>query len=419
MKGLTRPYLWTIITFLFVLFLTIPALGQDESVAVESPQIPNSWLPALDRVPEIDRAEVVDSFGLAGANIDPLLNVLLEIPDQWLSGAIYLIKNMPVEDLTVVTEEMLTENLRLAYEVRVNYPWAANVSESDFFEYVLPMRVSQEPLENWRPFFYELLKDQVEGLQTLEEVTQVVRQVTGSLVGFKQTQNRDQGPFESIASGYGRCEEIMIVLIDGCRAVGVPARQAWTPYWTYQDNNHAWTEVLGDDGNWWDAESARDVPAPGNTWVTQGCERTAFVFSIPFGLPDPSDPDIYRYEDTPGSRYAILNSIPYYRDSTELMINVIGIDGTPMPDTDVYFSIWNYGALRPVAKSTTDENGMLTIKVGPGGYVISAGNQESGACEAIQIPQQDVYEMTLRLGMGAEFPPGTFWLRYPWPEEVQ
>ena len=142
----------------------------------------------------------------------------------------------------------------------------------------------------------------------------------------------------------------MIVFIDGCRAVGVPARQAYTPYWTYQDNNHAWTEVLGDDGNWWDAESARDVPAPGNTWVTQGCERTAFVFSIPFGLPDPSDPDIYRYVDTPGSRYAILNSIPYYRDATELKINVIGIDGTPMPDTDVYFSIWNYGALRPVAK---------------------------------------------------------------------
>ena len=419
MRGKIRPYFWTLL-FLCVLLLTIPAFSQDTGdTASEQSEVPDSWNEALARVADTDRDEVIDSLGLSGENVGSILNVLLQIPDRWLPGATYLVKNMPVEDLTVVTEEMLTDNLRIAYEVRANYPWAAGVSEDNFLQYVLPMRVSQEPLENWRPYFYDLLKDSVEGLQTLAEVTQVVRQVTGSLVGFRQTQRRDQGPFESIASGYGRCEEIMIVFIDGCRSVGVPARQAWTPYWTYQDNNHAWTEVLGDDGNWWDAESGRDVPAPGNTWVTQGCQRTAFVFSVPFGLPDPDDPNIYRYEDTPGSRYAILNSIPSYRDSTELRINVIDIDGTPMPDTDVYFSIWNFGALRPVAKSTTDENGLLTIKVGPGGYFISAGNQESGACEAIQIPEQEVYEMTLRLGMGAEFPPDTFWLRFPRPGEDQ
>lgn len=420
MRGLRRYFPWIFLAVLFLLLISTQVSGQDEITGeTDAPDIPDSWTAALERVPDEDRDLVLSSVELSGENVRAIVNVLLQVPDNWLTGAIFLIKNMPVEDLTVVTEDMLINNLRIAYHVRAAYPWAANVSEDDFLHYVLPMRVSQEPLGNWRPYFYEQLHEHVEGLETLYEAERAVIGVAGGWVGFRQTQRRDQGPFESLASGFGRCEEIMIVQIDAYRAMGIPARQAWTPYWTYQDNNHAWTEILRDDGNWWDAGSGMDVDPPGSTWVTQGCKRTAFVFSVPFGLPDPDNPDIYRYVEDPGSRYAILNSISVYRDATELKINVIDISGNPMPETNVYFSIWNYGALRPVARSVTDENGLLTIDVGPGGYVISAGNQESGTCVAIQIPEQDTYEMTLRLGLGAELPPDTFWLRFPWPEEDQ
>jgi len=368
---------------------------------------PAEWEPALERIPIGDRDLVIDSLRLSGTNIDTHLNVLLSCPDSWLPGAIFLIGNMPVEDLTVVTEEFFMDNLRIAYETRARYEWAGAISESDFLHYVLPMRVSQEPLENWRPWFSEQLGPRLETVTTHEEAVAAAFEWSGSLAGFQQTQRRDQGPFETIASGFGRCEELMILYIDALRAAGIPARQTWAPYWAMMDNNHAWTEFMGSDGTWQNREG----------WIGGPTSRTNIILSVPFGLPETDSTEIYRIQDTPGARYAIINSIGSYRDATELTINVVDMNGNPMPETDVYISIFNFGALRPIAHGETDENGQWVLEIGAGGCFISAGNITSGACSAFQIPEVEEYEVTMTIGLGAELPPDSFWLRFPRPGE--
>ncbi len=396
----------SILVFLLTPFIVF-AQDVQPGIAEEIPTVTDSWAGALERVPEADKDLVTSALTLAGSNAGPLENVLLSCPADWLPGAIFLIKNMPVEDLTVVTEEMFMDNLRVAYEVRATYPWAAQVSESDFFHYVLPMRVSQEPLENWRPWFYEQLQPHLEGVTSHDDAVTAAFQWGGSLAGFRQTQRRDQGPFETIASGFGRCEELMILYIDAIRAIGIPARQTWAPYWAMMDNNHAWTEFMGADGTWQHREG----------WIGGPTSRTNIILSVPFGLPDIENTDIYRIQNTPGASYAIINSISSYRQSTELTIKVVDISGAPMPETNVYVSIFNFGALRPIARGETGEDGSWVMTIGPGGCFISAGNEMSGACTAVQIPEVDEYEITLTVGMGAELPPESFWLRFPHPEE--
>jgi hypothetical protein len=409
------------LVLLFVIMFYLPATASYAQEATEDETtnvtIPDAWAPAMERVPESDRDAVAQALELAGTNATVLVNVLVQCPEQWMPGALFLIVNSPVEDLTVVTEELFLNNLRYSYEAYMTFPWAKTVAFEDFLEYVLPMRVSQEPLEDWRGFFYDDLKPRVENLATLEEAAIEANRWASERVRFVQTQRRDQGPFETLTSGYGRCEEMMIVYIDACRAIGVPARQAWTPYWPFMDNNHAWTEVLGDDGNWHYTESCSVIQSLDSTWFSDPTKRASLIFSVPFGFPDPETSDIYRMNEVPGSIYAVINSVSYYRDTTRLKIDVVDISGNPMPETNVYLSVFNFGALRPIARGVTDENGHWEITVGPGGFFISAGNEASGACMSIQIEQMDELALTLHLGLGAEIPPETMWLRYPYPAE--
>jgi hypothetical protein len=400
------------------LFLTTGILRAQDEVAQENTSGDTSSLDmALGRVPEADRNNISDALSIAGDNSTALINAIVSCPDSWLPGAIFLVENMPMEDLAVVTEDGLIENIRMAYQVRADFPWTARLTESDFLHYVLPMRVSQEPLENWRGYFLEQLRPRIENLATLDDVALEVNRWCGERVGFKPTQRRDQGPFETLASGYGRCEEMMIVYIDACRAVGVPARQAWTPYWGFTDNNHAWAEVMGEDGKWHYVGACEPSDRLDDAWFNESVRRANLVFSVPFGLPDSGETDIYRIQEEPGARYSILNSIEFYRPSTELRISVFDLSGNPLPETSVYLYVFNFGALRPIAKGETDENGFWSMTVGPGGYFISAGDENSGVCEPLQVEGTDPIEITLTVGLGAELPPGDFWLRYP-DEEV-
>ena len=57
----------------------------------------------------------------------------------------------------------------------------------------------------------------------------------------------DQCSKESIAQGMATCTGLSIMLVEACRAVGVPARLAGIASWPGRGGNHTWVEVW-DDG---------------------------------------------------------------------------------------------------------------------------------------------------------------------------
>jgi transglutaminase-like putative cysteine protease len=66
----------------------------------------------------------------------------------------------------------------------------------------------------------------------------------------------DQSPYESTAAGYASCTGLSVLLVDACRAVGVPARIAGTAQWTGEPGNHTWVEVW--DNGWHFIGAAED-----------------------------------------------------------------------------------------------------------------------------------------------------------------
>jgi len=58
----------------------------------------------------------------------------------------------------------------------------------------------------------------------------------------------NQSPKESIEQSKATCTGLSIILVDACRAVGIPARIVGVPQWANKEGNHTWVEIW--DGEW-------------------------------------------------------------------------------------------------------------------------------------------------------------------------
>ena len=158
---------------------------------------------------------------------------------------------MPANDRAGLSRDFLMENLSLAMEARTNFPWAASVPERMYFNDVLPYASLDEPRDPWRADFYPMASNIVRDCKTAAEAAQALnRELFDQIkVHYNVARKRNnQSPKESIEQGKATCTGLSIILVDACRAVGVPARIAGVPEWAQKEGNHTWVEIW--DGDW-------------------------------------------------------------------------------------------------------------------------------------------------------------------------
>src|SRR4029077_17611360 len=103
----------------------------------------------------------------------------------------------------------------------------------------------------WRKEFYEKYRPLVKQARTPGEAAVLLNQKVFPLIKVRYSTKRPkavQSPAESARAGLASCNGLSIILIDACRAVGVPARFVGT-LWADNSGNHSWTEVW-DGGGW-------------------------------------------------------------------------------------------------------------------------------------------------------------------------
>lgn len=206
-------------------------------------------------------------FGLAGlavaAPVDDFVRTAKAKHGAAGEGAArFLVEHMPARDRVSLPAEFLTANLDLALRARAEFPWAAAVPEDIFRNDVLPYAVFDEPRDEWRTDFYEKSRVIVRDAKTASEAAQLLNRQIFNLVKVHYNTGRkrpNQSPKESIALGKATCTGLSIILVDACRAVGIPARAVGTPLWTNERGNHTWVEIW--DGDWHFAGADEPDPA--------------------------------------------------------------------------------------------------------------------------------------------------------------
>ncbi len=168
-------------------------------------------------------------------------------------------------------------NLEWAKEARATVPWTM---PDDIFEnYVVPATSVEEAKDNWRPLFREKFLPLVANCKTPVSAAETLNREMWDMLGVHYSPYRDkpdQSPFHSMRIGKASCTGLSILLVNACRAVGVPARFVGCR-WKNKPGNHSWVEIW-ENGEWFHL-GAGDCERVNDAWFNADAARA-----------DPDDP---------------------------------------------------------------------------------------------------------------------------------
>ncbi len=176
----------------------------------------------------------------------------------------FLYAYMPLPDVADYSGQFHLMNVDYALRARAEMPWGAIVPDREFLHFVLPVRVNNENLDESRRVFYEELKERVKNLSMYDAVLEV-NHWCHEKVTYTPSDIRTSSPLATVRTAYGRCGEESTFTVAALRAVGIPARQVYTPRWAHTDNNHAWVEAWV-DGKWYFLGACEPEPVLNLGW---------------------------------------------------------------------------------------------------------------------------------------------------------
>jgi hypothetical protein len=205
------------------------------------------WLMAacLSAFEETD-TQIAKVLEKAGENRSEIQKALDEVPEDQSKGMRFIVVNMPETDLKTLSAEFLLENCEYAYRALSEAAWSDQLPEEVFFNNLLPYANINERRDRWRVDFYNRFKPWVADAKTPSEAAAILNQKVFPELGVKYSTKRkkaDQSPYETLETGLASCTGLSVLLVDACRAVGIPARIVGTPLWSDRSGNHTWVEI--------------------------------------------------------------------------------------------------------------------------------------------------------------------------------
>lgn len=190
--------------------------------------------------------ELQKRLDAAGDNKSQLLAAYDRLEDEHLEGFEYLVVNMPDRDLKSLKADLLVNNIKFAYKVMKEVPWAKEIPHEIFLDNILPYVNIIEKRDDWRPQFYKEYMPLVKDCKTISAAAEMLNKAVFARHGVvysTRCPRTEMSPFETIECRMATCTGLSILLTDACRAVGVPARLAGIPDWLDNSGNHTWVEI--------------------------------------------------------------------------------------------------------------------------------------------------------------------------------
>ena len=277
----------------------------------------------------------------------------------------FLYAYMPIADITDYTKAYHLNNVRTALRTRKEMPWGNKVPELLFRHFVLPMRVNNEPLDSSRTIFYRELKERVKGLSMKDAILEV-NHWCHEKVTYEPSDSRTSSPLQSIRTGRGRCGEESTFTVSALRAIGIPARQVYTPRWAHTDDNHAWVEAWA-DGKWYFFGACEPEPVLNLGWFNAPASRAMLMHTRAFG--DYQGPEEVMLRT---NNFTEINLIDNYGSAARVDFKVIDMEGKSVDDAKVEFKIYNYAEFVTAVSKYTDRQGDTFLSAGKGDMIVWA-----------------------------------------------
>ena len=282
----------------------------------------------------------------------------------------FLYASMSSADMSDYTGEYFLDNVRMSLRAREELAWGEVVPEDLFRHFVLPVRVNNERMDEFRMVYYDSLRMRVEGL-SLHDAALEVNHWCHERATYVPSDSRTSSPMATILTAEGRCGEESTFAVSALRAVGIPARQVYTPRWAHTDSNHAWVEVWI-DGKWYFMGACEPEPALNVAWFNQPAARAMLMHTRVYG-------DYHGPEDViqKSECYTEINVIDNYAPMRNSVVTVVDAEGKAVEGATVEFKIFNYGEYTTVVTLPTNAEGKVSLHMGLGDMLIWASYEGS------------------------------------------
>ena len=238
--------------------------------------------------------------------------------------------------------------------------------EEMFLNYILDHRVNEEEILPCRSFFWNELKDRIEGKNAKDAAIEV-NYWCAEEATYHSGDDRTLPALTVYRRGYGRCGEESVFLVNALRSVGIPARQVYVPRWSHCDDNHAWVE-LWCDGKWYFTGACEPLMILNKGWFTNASSRAMMVHSRLFDLFPAEGEDVIGKEGAA----VMLNQTARYARVKTVSVKVTDKEGAAVKGAQVQFLVLNMGEYFPIAKAETDEDGTVSLVIGLGSVRVLA-----------------------------------------------
>jgi hypothetical protein len=330
-------------------------------------------------------------------------------------------------DIDTITSNYLVNNIEQAFKVWLS-PIAKNISFEDFCEYILPYRISIEPLQDWRGQYekrFAWLYDSVRNFQPTNMISFLIKDINKWFTCIYELEKRNEplprlGSLQVLQRKKGYCEDVADLSVFALRSQGICASTDLIPYWATSSGTHMLNsakdntnqsvhfDVLFKDGN-----------------MKQLIREPGKVFRQTFSKQKNALPAIIDTSKIPLGvlrNHNIIDVTKEYWKTDSFSVALRGIPNDSLKT--VYACVLNYQNWQPIWWSRKIEKGRVQFtdmckgvvylpmyhiknKLGPAGYPVALGynhtvvlKPDTTAKRTITIEEQEQY---LKLQTGKKY----------------
>jgi len=367
----SKFYTFTLILLLFVSCTKQPALIQNP-----------------ERLADIQRM-LTEQKELTSKSLIPIWDIFNQpLSPEEKQAMEYLYAYMPLSDLADYQPDFFLKNVQFSLKTRQEMLWGKTIPEEEFLHFVLPLRVNNENLDNFREVMYNEITQRVKGMD-MKDAALEINHWCHEKVNYRGTDSRTSAPLSTIKKTFGRCGEESTFTVTAMRTAGIPARQVYTPRWAHSDDNHAWVEVCI-DGKWQYLGACEPDVDLNMGWFSEPSTRIMLVHTRAYGHYFGTE-NVIIDED----RFSELNLSSNYATTKKITISVKKADGTPADSAKVEFQLYNYAEYYPIASGFTNPQGFTSLITGMGDLVIWTAKDGKMAYQKFSVPEKDTLELVL------------------------
>ena len=171
---------------------------------------------------------LLDSFRVHIASHTPGATTIPNFEKRF--GPLSAIKHQPVSDIHVMTADYLISNIDFSFYLWQKAPWGKHVSFKHFCEEILPYRIGNEPIEDWKEIYHQRYWPMVDTLANNHDPVAVAGMLfhhlynneDWALVYDYNLNTPDLGALALLDMRWGLCREQVSMFIYTMRSVGIP-----------------------------------------------------------------------------------------------------------------------------------------------------------------------------------------------------